>query len=418
MMKILIISTFERAGGAAIAANRLMKALNKHGAETKMLVRDKQTDDPNVISVNTSWLKRKINFVRFAFERLVIFISNGFNYKNLFAVSIANTGTNISKHPLVREADIIHLHWINQGFLSLKNIRQLIKTGKPIVWTMHDMWAATGICHYAWGCENFENGCGNCPFLSSKKRKDLSYTTFQNKKHLLQSCIHFVAVSVWLKNMAQKNSRIENSDVSIIPNVVDISLFFTADKQLARKQFSFPSDKKIVLMGADKLNNPIKGFGYLQQALSILKSQGEDIFLVLFGSLKDAPSFLSSVPVEYIYMGLIRDMSILARLYAAADVTVVASLYETFGQTLIEAMACGCPVVSFDNSGQTDIVEHKVNGYLARYKDAEDLACGIRWVLSEAPYEELSRNAIRKVKQVYDETVIARQYVELYKMVL
>jgi hypothetical protein len=116
-MKILILSTSERTGGAAVAANRLMHALNKSGQEAKMLVRDKQTDDPNVVSINTNWWKKKINFVRFAYERWVIFLNNRFSRKNLFAVSIANTGTDISDHPLVKEADIIHLHWINQGFL-------------------------------------------------------------------------------------------------------------------------------------------------------------------------------------------------------------------------------------------------------------------------------------------------------------
>ncbi|MDR2475463.1 MAG: glycosyltransferase family 4 protein [Bacteroidales bacterium] len=417
-MKILLISTFDCSGGAAVAANRLMKALRKQGVDAKILVRDKQTDDENVISVNTSWLKRKINFIRFAWERWIIFCHNRFNRKDLFRVSIANTGTDICGHSLMAWADVVHLHWINQGFLSLNDIKKLLKTGKSVVWTMHDMWPCTGICHHAWGCENFKSECGNCPFLSSKKTNDLSYRIFQNKKHIFQSNIHFVTVSIWLKSMALKNTQIENSDISVIPNVVDTTLFYPADKQIARKQLSFPLDKKIVLMGAAKLNDPIKGFTYLQQALSILKEQGENILLILFGSLKDDPVFLSSISVEYISTGLIRDTSTLARLYVAADVTVVSSLYETFGQTLIEAMACGCPVVSFDNSGQTDIIEHKVNGYLARYKDAEDLACGIRWVLSEASYEELSKNAIGKVKQVYDEAVIARQYIELYGKVL
>ncbi len=125
-MKIVILNTSERTGGAAIAAHRLMKALSKSGHEVHMLVRDRQTDDPRVVSINTGFFTRKINRLRFIWERLVIFAHNRWSKKNLFAVSIANTGTNISRHPLVKEADIIHLHWINQGFLSLKNIRQLL----------------------------------------------------------------------------------------------------------------------------------------------------------------------------------------------------------------------------------------------------------------------------------------------------
>ena len=138
-MKVVLLNTSELTGGAAVAANRLMKALRKSGVEASMLVRDRKTDDPHVVSIDDSRMKRRLNFLRFVWERLVILICNLFSRKNLFQVSIANTGTDLSKHPLVQEADVIHLHWINQGFLSLADIRKLINTGKPIVWTLHDL---------------------------------------------------------------------------------------------------------------------------------------------------------------------------------------------------------------------------------------------------------------------------------------
>ncbi|GHV49165.1 hypothetical protein FACS1894181_07360 [Bacteroidia bacterium] len=207
-------------------------------------------------------------------------------------------------------------------------------------------------------------------------------------------------------------------NLSVIPNMIDITAFSPTDKQAARKQFSFPLEKKIVLMGAAKLNDPIKGFRYLKDALSLLKEDMKDIYLVLFGKIKDAPSFLPDIPVEYTFMNLLSDTSIISQLYNAADVTVVPSYYETFGQTLIESMACGCPVVSFNNSGQTDIIDHKVNGYLAEYKNTKDLANGILWVLTEANYAELSRNAIDKVRQTYDESIIAGKYKDLYEEIV
>jgi glycosyltransferase involved in cell wall biosynthesis len=417
-MKILILSTSERTGGAAVAANRLMHALNKSGQEAKMLVRDKQTDDPNVISINTGWWKKKINFIRFAYERWVIFFNNRFSGKNLFAVSIANTGTDIRRHHLVKEADVINLHWINLGFLSLKDIRKLIESGKPVVWTVHDMWSFTGICHHAWGCTSFMKACGNCSFLVSGKRNDLSSRILKKKQFLSPLNIRIVTVSSWLKGLAEKSVITAKLNISVIPNVIDTSVFSPLDKQTMRNKYSFPQEKKIIIMGAAKINDPIKGFNILRQTLFLLKKKREDLLLVLFGEIKENASFLSDIPIEYVYMGSLSNMSVIAELYATADVAVVTSYYETFGQTLIESMACGCPVVCFNNSGQTDIVNHQINGYLTKYKDAEDLAAGIEWVLENTEKSGLSEACIKKVKENYSESVVANQYISLYEDLL
>ena len=136
-MKIVILNTSERTGGAAVAAGRLGKALKQAGIQVNKLVRD------------DTWLNR----FRFYWERLIIFLCNHLNRKNLFAVSIAKTGTDLSGNLSVKEADIIHLHWINQGFLSVSDLGKLVDSGKPIVWTLHDLWPATAICHYPDVCE-------------------------------------------------------------------------------------------------------------------------------------------------------------------------------------------------------------------------------------------------------------------------
>ena len=164
-MKVVILNTSEHTGGAAVAANRLLKALRKQGVEATMLVRDKSSQDPNVHSINRTWFQQKVNLLRFLWERLVIFLCNRFSRSTLFQVSIANTGTDLSQHPLVQAADVIHLHWINQGFLSLHDLQKLVALDKPIVWTMHDMWPCTGICHHARDCEQFQQQCEGCFYL-------------------------------------------------------------------------------------------------------------------------------------------------------------------------------------------------------------------------------------------------------------
>ena len=201
-MRVLFLNTSETKGGAAIAAKRLMDTLRKDGIDVSMIVRDKESNDSAVMRIRSSkWM----NKIRFMYERLGIFIYNGFNRENLFAVSQANTGVNISRYSEVKCADIIHLHWINQGFLSLRDIHRLIAMGKPIVWTMHDMWPCTGICHHARDCVSFTSQCGTCFFLQSRKTDDLSTAVFKKKQQWIFSNenITMVGCSNWQERQKQ-----------------------------------------------------------------------------------------------------------------------------------------------------------------------------------------------------------------------
>jgi len=285
---------------------------------------------------------------------------------------------------------------------------------------MHDMWPCTGICHHAGVCEEFRNKCGYCHFLRKQGKKDLSHHVWKQKRFFREKNIHFVTVSRWLASKVKQSSLIGQSAVKVIPNVIDTAVFKPADKLSARKDLGLPCDKKIILMGAAKLNDPIKGFDYLRKALEILTATDskENYLLLLFGNIKNAPDFLSNLPVTALHLGTLAKTRDLVKLYQAADVTVAPSLYESFGQTISEAMSCGCPAVSFDNSGQTDIIEHQVNGYLAAYQSAEDLAAGIRRVLSEADYAALSAKAVEKVRSYYSEWIIAGEYIDLYEKII
>ena len=186
-MRVLLINTSERIGGAAIAASRLMESLKNHGIKAKLLVRDKQTDQISVVSLDHNW--RMV--WKFVWERIVIWSANRFNKKNIFAVDIANTGTDITSLPEFQQADVIHLHWINQGMLSLKNIEKILTSGKPVVWTMHDMWPCTGICHHARECTHYQQECHNCPFIhEGGSKRDLSYRIFHKNAGIVSQPSH------------------------------------------------------------------------------------------------------------------------------------------------------------------------------------------------------------------------------------
>lgn len=413
-MKTVIVSTSDSHGGAAIAAHRLMKALQKGNVEATMLVRDKSIEDTAIHSVNSTCIKRKLNRFRFLIERLCIFLNNSFNKKELFRVSIANTGTDISRHPLIKEADVIHLHWVNQGFLSLSDIQKLITLNKPIVWTMHDMWSCTSICHHARDCESYTKHCGNCIYLNSHKERDLSYRVFNKKREMMQSSsIVIVGCSQWIAQKAQQSALSKTNRILSIPNPIDTSIFYPSDKERARDMLHLPINKKLILFGAINISDERKGFEYLLNALSEIEQS--DVELVIFGQIKTAIQSIIPIPVHQ--LGYIADLSLLHSIYNAVDLYVTSSLDENLPNTIMEAMACGTPCVGFHTGGIPEMIDHKTNGYVAKYKDANDMAHGITWVLSHPNSDQLSQASVSKVETCYSEKVVANQYLHLYKSI-
>jgi glycosyltransferase involved in cell wall biosynthesis len=340
----------------------------------------------------------------------VIFVNNRFSRKNLFAVSIANTGTDISKHPLVKEADIIHLHWINQGFLSLRDIQKLIELGKPVVWTMHDMWAFTGICHHARECDNFLKNCRECFFLNSKK-SDLSNKVFIKKKRCIyQNEINLVGCSRWITNKMRESALSRDKHILSFPNPIDTNIFKQTNKTEARRKLNLPDGKKLILFGALITTDKRKGIDYLLQAINILHFQ--NIELVVFGQAKS--DIEKQICIKINSMGYISDNEQIVALYNAVDIFVTASLEENLPNTIMEAMSCGTPCVGFDIGGISEMIDHKQNGYVAKYKNAIDLANGIEWVLENTERLKLSDACINKVKENYSESIVAKRYVSLY----
>ncbi len=416
-MRVLIINTSERIGGAAIAANRLMDALRNNGIQAKMLVRDKQTDQITVIGLKKSWWK----IWQFIWERIVIWKANLFKKHNLFDVDIANTGTNISSLPEFTQAEIIHLHWINQGMLSLTDIRRIIESGKPIVWTMHDMWPFTGICHYAGECTNYTTHCENCPVLYKGSKKDLSYQTFRKKIEMFKgSKISFVTCSKWLADMAKQGSLISNQSITHIPNAINTNLFKPRDKEQARKKLQLPLDKKLLLFGSVKTTDKRKGIDYLVKACQILSTRYpnfcENLAVVILG--KQSELYQSLFPFPIYAMNYISSEKELVDIYNAVDLYVTPSLQDNLPNTIMEAMACGIPCVGFNVGGIPEMIDHLHNGYVAEYKSAEDFANGIFWTLDESEYDTLSQEAHRKVISSYSESIIAKKYIEVYNKVI
>lgn len=416
-MKVLIVNTAEQIGGAAIAARRLMMALNNNGIKATMLVRDKQTDNPDVVPLRKSWL----NSARCIWERIVIWAANCFKRHKLFEVDIANTGTNITTLPEFKDADIIHLHWFNQGMLSLSDLRKIIRSGKPIVWTMHDMWAFTGICHYADSCDRYKTGCRHCPKLYKGYKHDLSFRTFMKKKNILSNAhIHYVACSRWLESLARESLILRNQSLTNIPNAINTNLFHPYNKLDARQKLGLPAGRKLILFGSQRITDPRKGIKYLIEACTILQHEhpelSQHLSIVIMG--KKTTESTSLFPFPIYNMGYVSEQKKMIEIYNAVDLYVTPSLQDNLPNTIVEAMACGTPCVGFQTGGIPQMIDHLHNGYVAEYQSATDLANGICWALADNNYAELSEGAYRKARSNYSEPIIARRYIKIYNKAL
>lgn len=412
-MKVVLVNTMQSGGGAAIAAMRLFGALKKAGTDTEFIAAAGKGGDGITVLSNgfTSKLRYKFNFVA---ERLIIWLNNRLSRRNLFAVSIANSGFDITRLKAVREADIIHLHWVNQGLMSVTGIKKLIALGKPVVITAHDMWYCTAICHHSYGCERFVSGCKECRFLAAPSENDLSAHVWRRKSGMFGDNVTFVALGGWIKEQIERSGLTRGVRTVTIPNSVEISVFSpSADRSEERRKRGIADSDKVIIFGAAKLNDPIKGAEILFEAISQSR-YAEQTVLVLFGNIKDDDDFLNRIPCRYIYTGSIADQKEQAGWYAAADIAAIPSHYETLPQVMIEAQACGTPAVAFDSAGQKDIIEHKRNGYLARYPDIADLTVGIEW-LFENTGEEMRNYTADSARLRFSPEYVAEEHIKLYK---
>lgn len=412
-MKILHLCTSDTSGGAARAAYRLHKALNKAGHESYMLVRDKLSNEKEIISTLTSSFKKLRE--KILSSLIFRFIAKKYRPTYIFSINrIINSDEILAKINII-SPDIIHLHWVNDQFLDLNVLHRL---NIPIIWSLHDMWAFTGGCHYDSDCKNYQTICNTCPTINSKKYRDLSFKQSEFKKYVYSSIknIIFNGLSKWITRCAKESAITNNYPVITLPNTIDINTFSPIEKNKARKKLNLPFNKKIILSGAIEINKDTrKGYDLLLKAFTHLKDK-DSIILGIFGNKQINLSI--NISLNAIPFGMVSDDSLLNLIYNAADVMVVPSRQENLANTIMESLACGTPVVAFDIGGNSDMVEHKKNGYLATPFDCTDLANGIEWVLYNNDYENLRKNAREKVISTFSEEVVIPKYIEAYTQMI
>lgn len=406
---------------------RLMEALRAAGVDARMVVAEKLSDSP-FVDVAASGIALKIPFLA---ERLQIFAANHFDRASLFKVDTGAFGVEVMKHPWVRDADVVMLNWVNQGFVSLDCIGRLARAGKRLIWTMHDLWCMTGICHHTGGCDRYRGKCVGCHFLNprveatapGKATHDLA-TSVQMKKVRLYAGtdIRFVAVSSWLRDLGRGSSLLAGKDISVIPNAFETGERARRASALVRPAERGEGPLRIV-MGAARLDDTVKGLPVLVEATRILARKYPELAsrteLITFGGIRD-PQNLDGIGISHRHIGMVNGEDALADLYGTASAVVSTSEYETLPGTLIEGQAYGAVPVSFDRGGQRDIidtVETDRTGYLVPYtsdlhKGAEGIADALHDALRVSG-PEIRRRMLRSVETRFSASAVASAYLRL-----
>lgn len=407
-MKILIVNSKGINDGAGRAAYRLHKALLNESIDSQFLGQKKDCDDYTVLGPDTK-IQKEIARVRAFFDELRIIRHKT---KSLFSPSwlpFSNFSNKINKI----NPDVVHLHWIGMGMIRVED---LLKIKAPIVWSLHDMWPFTGGCHYSGSCDKYKSGCFNCEVLNSQKNNDYSKKLYKRKKETFSSIenITFIGLSKWIENCAKESGLLKGKRVINIPNPINTDVFSAMDKKVARDILNLPQNKKIVLFGAvNSTSDPRKGFDELCKAINNIKNA--NVEFIVFGSNK--PKDFRELKYKTHFLGKLNDNISLKVVYNAADVMVVPSLQENLSNAIMESLACATPVVAFDIGGNSDMIDHMKNGYLAQPFDADDLAQGIDWIFN-ASYDELSKSARNKVLSEFDSKIVVMKYINLYKSII
>jgi glycosyltransferase involved in cell wall biosynthesis len=411
-MKALILNTSDINGGAARAAYRLHQGLQKQHITSQMLVQSPSSGDPSVRGMQQrDDVSNAIGVTRLALDHLPL---KRYPQRQRGGFSPQWLPDRVKSRVDQFNPDIVNLHWVAEGFLQIETLPSF---KQPLVWTLHDMWAFTGGCHYPQGCDRYTQSCGTCPSLNSTRASDLSRSIWQRKAQTWKSLnLTIVALNHWMADCARSSSLFKNQRIERIPNGIDAETYRPIDRTTARTLLKLPQDKTLVLFGATHAtSDPRKGFQFLQAALQNLSQTNASsaLELVVFGTSQPAQS--QEFGFKTHYLGTLKDDLTLALLYSAADVFILPSTEENLANTVMEALACGTPCVAFRLGGTPDMIEHQQNGYLANPLDVTDLAQGIFWILEQPErYQKLCDRARQKVEQEFTLDIQARRYHALF----
>jgi glycosyltransferase involved in cell wall biosynthesis len=416
VQSILHLSTYDIVGGASRAAYRLHTGLRQQGIASRMLVREKASDDPDVLVatehpepiLHRAW--RKIAPYLDEVPRPLV------RTNNITPISPAWLPGPTARDVRRAAPSLVNLHWVCGGFLTPES---LVRLGTPLVWTLHDQWAFCGGEHYTEEDRRFAEGYRSDNRAVGEGGLDVNRWIWARKRRAYRRVERLAAVapSRWIADLARKSILLADRRVEHIPYGIDSSRFHPIDRDIARDILGLPRERRFVLFGAfGGINNPRKGFSLLASALRHLASDGRggDLELIIFGSGADDVPINVGIPARS--MGVLHDDISLALIYAAADVYVATSSADNLPLTVMEAMACGIPVIGVAVGGMADIVKDGETGRLITSRDPATLAQALEWVLAdESRRRRLGVAARALIEREYTLARQATRYAALYQ---
>lgn len=402
-MKVMIVNAYSSKGGASRAARRLEACLSVvDGIEVEYLA---------LIDGDGALYGDAASWVRAATNRAPGYL---FSKGQAFFSTPILSSRKVVDYINESDCDIVNLHWINSGAIGISDIS---KMNKPIVWSLHDMWPFTGGCHYDQNCKGYKSRCSTCcKVIGNALGTQLASSFFEKKEESYKKhqSLTFVGLSKWMAAEAASSSLSNLYKVVNLPNPIDTDIFHEISRVKARERFGLPVEKQLVLFGSMSVDDPRKGLKELMASIAFLRN--DDVELVVFGASDSLESTIGNNKIHYVgSLGLDSD---LAQLYSACDVMVVPSLQENLSNAIMESMSCSTPVVAFDIGGNPDLIDHKVNGYLATPLDVKDLAWGIEFILSTQKSVPLRQAARDKVVTSFSNSVVAKKYMNLFDRVV
>lgn len=415
-MKITHVSYADLQGGAARSTYRLHQGLLRAGADSKMFVECRESDDPSVVGFRypydiASWVRRGARL--WLLRRAMGKVLQGRSWNaSLFSDDRSWHGAQILEQ--LPPWDVLHLHWVS-GMLDYSKFFKRLPQGRPIVWTLHDMHAFTGGCHFDGECRRFSASCGCCPQLNSKNPSDFSHGSWARKRSgyqgLKSGVLHLVTPSEWLAGEVRRSSLFGDREVTVIPYGLDTEIFKPRDRAAAREVLGLPRDRKIVLFLADWASEARKGLPLLVEALKGLPDSADLCLLILGNGRVELPDDVPNVRLDYV-----RNDRVLAIIYSTADVFALPVLQDNLPNTALEAMACGLPVVAFATGGVREMIRDGVEGRVVTPGDVAALRSAISATLQDERHRAMmASNARSRAVQEYGIELQARRYLELYR---
>ena len=399
-MRILQINTADTRGGAAKVAYCLSKELKKMGHQSTMLVGQKFSSDENVFLFND-----KKSFSMRLRRKMAYYFANDID---LFS------SDKILKTKEFKEADIIHCHNLHSYYFNLNTLKKISRL-KPIIWTFHDMWPITAHCGHTFGSE-MGNGFFKCPSLETFPPiawHNERYLESRKKKIYENSKFHIVTPSKWLLKLVDQ-SILKNKPTSLIYNGIDTNIFKPYPMENARHELGLPKDKKIVLsVIKGGQSNPWKGPNYISKAVKYFSNNEKVVFANIGGNDHELAQNMISIP-------RVNDETILAKYYSAADALLYPSTADNCPLVVLEAQACGLPVVAFETGGIPELIKDKKTGHIANYKDADDLNYYLGFLInnSQQQVEEMRKRSTERVCEMFTLNLMVDKYLQLYKWIL